>query len=234
MVHTLAVPRVRHMPYHHGLIEEDAAYQAKLEAEGYYPDGPYATQLLDMLRWLNHPACRQSWQNLLVHQGLLISPTTCEMPHQLTITGIGENNWVYYGFSNVRRLRFPDYMTSFYEARQMSARFPSLTHLGMVIYMEPPITRRIVDALLQSRTLERLAVVILPPPSVPSNAARSMGKAIYRGLFEVDDERLVVLEEEIPLLKMLRQPDGGPFWRKVDAVADHVKKNGKIRPPYFL
>ena len=102
-----------------------------------------------------------------------------------------------------------------------------------MVDMEPPITRRVVDLLLQSQTLERLAVVILPPSSLPSNAARSMGNAIYRGLFEVDDERLVVLEEEVRLLAMLRLADDGPFWRRVDSVADHVKKNQKTRPSYI-
>jgi len=112
----------------------------------------------------------------------------------------------------------------------MWTRFPSLTHLGMVVYMELPITRRVVDLLPQLQTLERLAVVILPPASVPSNTARSMGNAIYRELLEVDDERLVVLEEEVRLLAILRLADDGPFWRKVDSVADHVKRNGKTRP----
>ena len=237
MVHTLVVPRVRYTQYHLKAVEDDEANQAKFEAEGYFPDGPYAAQVIQTLRWLNDPACRQSWQNLLVHQGLLAdvtAATTCQLPQRLTITGVGERSWMYLGFSNVRRLRFPDYMTPFHEAQHIWTRFPGLTHLGMVVYMEPPITRRVVDALLQSRTLERLAVVILPPPSVPSRAARSMGNAIYRELFDVDDERLVVLEEEIPLLKMLRQADDGPFWQRVDTVADHVKENGKIRPPYLL
>ena len=233
-VHTLVVPRVRYTQYHFNAVNADKACQAKFEEEGYYPDGPYASQMIHIVRWLNDPACRQSWQNLLVHQGLLtcVEAIRCQFPPQLTITGVGENLWVY-GLSNVRRLRLPDYMVPFNEA-PICARFPSLTHLGMVVYMEPPITRRVVDVLLQSRTLERLAVVILPPPSVPSNAARSMGNAIYRELLDVDDERLVVLEEEISILKMLRQPDDVPFWRRVDRVADHVKENGKIKPPYLL
>lgn len=234
MVHTLVVPRVRYAPYHFLAVKENGANEAKFEAEGYYQDGPYAKQLHEMIRWLNHPTCRESWQNLLIHQGLLTVSSTCQMPRQLTITGVGEISWVYFGCSNVRRLRFPDYMTSFRQARYMWTLFKSLTHLGMVVYMEPPITRRIVDALLRSPTLERLAVVILPPPSVPSNAARSMGNAIYRELFEVDDERLVVLEEEISLLKMLRQSDDAPFWGRVDRVAKHIKENGKFKPPYFL
>lgn len=232
-VHTLVVPRVRYTFYHFKDVEEDEATQAKYAAEGYYPDGPTAAQIVQILRWLNDPTCRQSWENLLVHQGLLTG-ATCQLPPQLTITGIGERHWVYVGCSNVRRLRLPDYMTPFNEAQRMWARFPSLTHLGMVVYMEPPITRRVVEALLQSRTLERLAVVIVPPPSVPSRAARSMGNAIYRELLEVDDDRLVVLEEEMPLLKMLRQPDDVPFWRTVDSVAARVKENGKTRPPYIL
>jgi len=40
-----------------------------------------------------------------------------------------------------------------------------------------------------------------------------MGNEIYRGLLEVDDERLVVLEEEVRLLAMLRLGDDGPIWR---------------------
>lgn len=235
-VHTLVVPRVRYSQYHFKAVEEDETSQAKFEAEGYYPDGPYASQIVQILRRLNDPTCGQSWQNLLVHQRLLASveATTCQLPPQLTITGVGEKRWVYFDFSTVRRLRFPDYMTPFSEAQHMWTRFPSLTHLGMAVYTDPPITRRIVDILLQSPMLERLAVVILPPPSATSTAARSMGNAIYRELIEVEDERLVVLEEEISLLKMLRQPDGVPFWRRVDEVAAHVKENGKIRPSYLL
>ena len=235
-VHTLVIPRVRYLQYHFRAVGEDETCQAKFEAEGFYPDGPYASQITQILGWLNHPTCRQSWQNLLVHQSLLtdVETTTCQFPPQLTLTGIGEKRWVYFGFSNVRRLRFPDYMTPFSEAQRMWTRFPSLTHLGMVVYMDPPITRRVVDVLLQSQTLERLAVVILPPPYAPSQAARSMGNAIYRELLEVGDERLVVLEEEMSVLKMLRQSDDVPFWRMVDRVADHVKENGKIKPPYLL
>jgi hypothetical protein len=235
-VHTLVVPRIRYTQYHRTAVKKDETSQAKFAAEGYYPDGPYPIQIGLILRYLNHPTCQQSWQNLLVHQRLLTSvdTTTCQSPPQLTLTGVGERYWVYLGFSNVRRLRFPDYMTPFNEAQLMRTRFPSLTHLGMVVYMAPPITRRIVAVLLQSRTLERLAVVIVPQTSATSKAARSMGNAIYRELIEVDDDRLVILEEEISLLKMLRQPDGAPFWRRVDDVADDVKKNGKTRPPYLL
>jgi len=99
--------------------------------------------------------------------------------------------------------------------------------------MDSPITRQIVDVLLQSWTLERLAVVITLP-SATGRTVRPMGNAIHRELLEVDDERLVVLEEETSLLEVLRQPDGVPFWRRVDEVADHRKKNGKTRPPYVL
>jgi hypothetical protein len=211
--------------YHALAVKEDEVNEAKFQEEGYYPDGPYASQIIQTLRWLNDPICCQSWQNLLIHQGLLMyhigasQATVCQLPPKLTISGVGEIHWTNFGFSNVRRLRFSDYMTSFHEARHIWTRFPSLTHLGIVVYMDPPITRRVVDVLLQSPTLERLAVVILPPPSVPSNAARAMGKTIYRGLLEVDDKRLVVLEEEIPLLKMLRQPDDAAFWRRVNRVA---------------
>ena len=236
MVHTLVVPCVRYTQYHFEAVAQDEANEAAFEAEGYNPTGPYAGQIVRALRWLNDPACSQSWQNLLIHQGLLFNvsgTTTCQVPTHLTVTGVGERRWVYFGFSKVRRLRFPDYMIPFHEAQHMWTRFPSLTHLGMVVYMEPPITRRVVDLLLQSQTLERLAVVILPPASVPSNAARSMGNAIYRELLEVDDERLVVLEEEVRLLAMLRLADDGPFWRRVDSAADHVKKNGKTRPSYI-
>jgi hypothetical protein len=215
-VHTLVVPHVQYGLYHFMAVEEDETRRAKFEAEGYYPDGPYISHVAQIFRWLTHHTCRQSWQNLLVHHALLFEPEglACQLPSQLTITGVGERRVVYSGFFNVRRLRYPDYMTPFDEARHMWMRLPNLTHLSMVVYMEPPITRRVVDVLLQSRTLERLAVVILPPPSLPSNAARSMGNAIYRELLEVDDERLVVLEEEIGLLKMLRQPDGDPFLAK--------------------
>jgi len=147
-------------------VAQDEANEAAFEAEGYYPTGPYAARLVQALRWLSDPACSESWQNLLIHQGLLINvtgTTTCQSPPQLTVTGVGERRWVYFGFSNVRRLRFPDYMIPFHEAQHMWTRFPSLTHLGMVVYMEPPITWRVVGLLLQSQTLERQAVVILPP-----------------------------------------------------------------------
>ena len=233
--HTLVVPCVRYTQYHFIAVQNDETRQAIFASEGYYPDGPYARQMSLILGWFNHPTCRQSWQNLFIHRSSLdsVETPTCQLPPQLAIIGIGESRWMYLDFSNVRRLRFPDYMTPFSEARLMWTRFPSLTHLGMVVYMDPPITRRIVDVLLQSQMLERLAVVISPPPSATSSAARSMGNAIYQELLEVDDERLVVLEEEIGLLKLLRQPDGVSFWRRVDEVADHVKKNGKI-PPYLL
>ena len=217
-------------------VQKDKTCEAKFAEEGYYADGPYARSMDHIVRWLNHPTCQQSWQNLLVHQALLtiMGTTTYLSPPQLTITGVGEKRLMYPGFSNVRRLRLPDCMVSFSEAQLMWTRFPSLTHLGMVVYMEPPITRRIVDALLQSRMLERLVVVIAPQRSATSRAARSMGNAIYRELLEVDDERLVVLEEEIDLLKLLRQPDGVSFWRRVNDVADHMKKSGTIIPSYIL
>lgn len=235
-VHTLVVSRVRYTWYHFKAVEQDETCEAKFEAEGYYPDGPYASQIFQILQCLNDPTCRQSWQNLLVNQGLLpgVETTTCLLPPQLTITGVGEIYWAHLDFSNVRQLRFPDYMIPFNRARHIWTQFPSLTHLGMVVYTDPPIARRVVEVLLQSQTLERLAVVILPLPSAPSNAVRSMGNAIYRGLLEVDDERLVVLEEEISILKMLRQPDGVPFWRMVDKVAEHVKENGKNRSFHVL
>jgi hypothetical protein len=232
-VHTLVVPRIRYTQYHLMVIKKDETYRAMFETAGYYPDGPSIIQIDQILQWLSHSTCRQSWQNLLVHQNLL-EITTYQSPPNLTLTGIGENHWMYLGVSNVRRLRFPDYMPRLHEADHIRPRFLSLTHLGMVVYKEPPMTRQIVDILLQSRTLERLAVVIVPPPFSKSTEAGSMGNAIYRELLEVDDERLVVLEEEISLLKMLRQPDGIPFWRRVREVADHTKKNGKPRPPYLL
>ena len=232
-VHTLVIPRARYTQYHFIAVQKDETHQAKFAEEGYYPDGPYDSQMSLILGWFT---CRQSWQNLFVHRGLLdnVKAPTCQLPPQLAIIGIGETSWIYPGFSNVRRLRFPDYMTPLSEAQLMWTCFPSLTHLGMVVYMDVPITRRIVDALLQSRMLERLAVVISLPHSATSRADRSTENAIYQELLEVDDERLVVLEEEISLLKLLRQPDGDPFWRRVDEVADHVKKNGKIRPSYLL
>jgi hypothetical protein len=239
-VHTLIVPRVRYVPWHFRAVQIDEANEAKFQEEGYYPDGPYASQIIQTIRWLNDPICRQSWQNLLIHQGLLndeitlIQTTTCRIPPLVTIIGVGEIRWWNFDFSYARQLRLSDYMTSFREAQHLLTRFPSLTHLGMVVYMDPPITRRVVDILLQLQTLERLAVVILPSPSVQSRTARAMGKAIYRELFEVDDERLVVLEEDVHLLKMLRQPDGVPFWRMVDRVANRVKEHGKTRPSNLL
>jgi len=234
--HTLVVSRARYTQYQFIAVREDETYEAKYQAQGYYPDGPYATQIDQILRWLNHPTCQQSWQNLLVHRTFLttMETTTCHSPPQLTITGVGESCNMDLGVSNVRRLRFPNYMTL---GCNLWTRFLSLTHLGMVVYRVyrvPYITRRIIDVILRLRTLERLAVVIVPPPSATSRADRPMGNAIYQELLEVDDERLVVLEEEIGLLKMLRQPDGDPFWRRVDEVADHVKKNGKVRPSYLL
>ena len=193
-------------------------------------DGPYITQIGQILGWLNDPTCLQSWQNLLVDRSLLVSmkTQTWQVPSQLTIIGVGETRGMCPGFSNVHRLRLPDYTLPFTEAQLMWTRFPSLTHLAMRVYMDPPFNRRIVDVLLQSWTLERLAVVITLP------SATTMENAIHRELLEVDDERLVVLEDETSLLEMLRQPDGVPFWRRVDEVADHRKKNGKTRPPYVL
>jgi hypothetical protein len=232
-VHTLVVPRIRYTQYHRTAVKKDETSQAKFAAEGYYPDSPSTIQIGQILQWLSHPTCRQSWQNLLIHQNFL-EITTYQSPPQLTLTGVGENRWMYLGVSKVRRLRFPDHMLRWHEAHHIQPRFLSLTHLGMVVYEDPPITRQILVILLQSRTLERLAVVIVPPPSATSRIARSVGNGVYRELLKVDDERLVVLEEEISLLKMLRQPDGVPFWRRVDEVADHMKKNGKSRPSYLL
>jgi hypothetical protein len=236
-VHTLVIPRVRYTLYHSISVKKDETCQAKFAAEGYYPDGPCTVQIGKILRWLNHSTCRQSWQNLLVPQKLLANVETvaCQSPPQLTLTGVGEHYWEYLGVSNVRRLRFLDYMTPFSEAHLMRTRFPSLTHLGMVVYMDPSITRGIINVLLRSRTLERLAVVIVPQPSATTRAAaRAMGNAIHWELLQVDDERLVILEQETSLLRMLRQPDGDPFWQRVDEVAHDVKKNGKIGPSDIL
>jgi len=223
LVHTLVVLRCRPTAIFRGFRNDESW------------DGPYITQIGQILGWLNDPTCLQSWQNLLVHRSLLFSmkTQTWQLPSQLTIIGVGEIRGMCPGFSNVRRLRLPDYMLPFSEAQLMWTRFPSLTHLAMVVYMDSPITRQIVDVWLQSWTLERLAVVITLP-SATGRTVRPMGNAIHRELLEVDDERLVVLEEETSLLEMLRQPDGVPFWRRVDEVADHVKKKGKTRPPYVL
>jgi len=231
-VHTLVVPRARYT-YHQWLaFKDDETCQARFAEAGCYPDGPHDTQIDQILLWLNHPTCQQSWQNLLVHNNLLtIIGTTCRSPPQLTITGVGYGRQVYLNFSNVRRLRFPDDMIL---DSNMWTCFLGLTHLGMMVYRASSIARAIIDVILRSRPLERLAVVIGPPPSATSRADSSIGNELYRELLEVDDERLVVLEEEIGLLKLLRQPDGDPFWRRVDEVADHVKKNGKIRPSHLL
>jgi hypothetical protein len=234
-VHTLVVPRIRYTWYHGIALEKDETYQTRFETEGYYPDGPYNTQIDQILGWLNDPTCRQSWQNLLVHRCFLVN-TACQLPQQLTIVGAGESRWISLGVSNVRRLRLLDQMLLFSEAHLMPTRFSGLTHLGMVVYMEPSAARGIVDILLQSRTLEKLAVVIVPRPSAKSRVAGPgpMANAIYRELLKVDDERLVILERETSLLWMLRQPDGDPFWQRVDEIADDVKKNGKTRPSSLL
>ena len=91
-VHTLVIPRARYTEYHFIAVQKDKTCEAKFAEEGYYPDGPYARSMDHIVRWLNHPTCQQSWQNLLVHQALLtiMGTTTCLSPPQLTITGVGE------------------------------------------------------------------------------------------------------------------------------------------------
>jgi hypothetical protein len=236
-VHTLVIPRIRYTWYHGMAVDNDKTYQAKFETEGYYRDGPYTTQIDRILGWLNDPTCRQSWRSLFVHRCFLVN-TACQLPQQLTIVGAGESRWISLGVSNVRRLRLLDQKLLFSEAHLMPTRFSSLTHLGVVVYMDPSAVRGIVDilSLLQSRTLVKLAVVIAPRPSAKSRAAGPgpMANIIYRELLKVDDERLVILEQETSLLRILRQPEGDPFWQRVDEIADDVKKNGKTRPSSLL
>jgi len=91
-VHTLVVLCSRYTLYQFRAVEKHETWQAKFEAEGYYLDGPYDTQIVQILGWLNHPICRQSWQNLLIHRGFVVSmkTSTWQLPSQLTIIGVDE------------------------------------------------------------------------------------------------------------------------------------------------